>query len=471
MSNANVNTPAQEYTALQPKWARIEALLGGTDAMRAAGTTYLPKFATEDDPAYKRRLNASVLFGGFEQTIATMVGMPFAKPIGIGEDVPALLKTLIEDIDQCGSHLDVFAKERFRRGLAYGADHILVDMDASSPESGADDLLRRPRWVPISATQLIDARKETVVVGGKKVERYSHVRIRETVTEWDGYTEKRIDQIREIEPPVWRVWRAATNGGWAVHAEGDYGMPYVTLASFLASDRKGVFTAQPPLENLAHLNVTHWQSSSDQRNILTVSRFAILFLRDGPKESELAIGPTTVLRGDGEHADAKFVEHNGSAIEAGERDIDKLEKQMEAEGVRMLIRRPGNITATENAIDDAKDQSELESIAGVFKDTLELAMGFTAEWLNLGTDAGGSLTLNGKYHIVANAAVIKDAVLRLRELGDLSGEDAMLELQRANLLSGDLDVAGAIERAGEDVARTLLGMGGTGTRTQPPAQQ
>lgn len=469
MSNANVNTPAAEYAALQSKWARIDALLGGTDAMRAAGETYLPKFRAEDADGYRRRLNASVLFGAFEQTLSTMVGMPFAKPITLGEDVPAQIKSLAEDVDQSGNHLDVFAKERFRRGLAYGSDHILVDMDTASPESAADDLRRRPRWVPVSAQQLIDARKVLVQVGEKIAERYTHVRIRETVTEWDGYVEKRIEQVREIVPPVWRVWRASTGGGWAVHAEGDYGLPFVTMASFFAGDRKGVFTARSPLDNLAHLNVTHWQSSSDQRNILTVSRFAILFLRDGPKTGEMAIGPTTIINGEGEHADAKFVEPEGNAIQAGERDIDKLEKQMEAEGVRMLTRRPGNITATESAIDDAKDQSELESIAASLKDTLELAQGYSAEWLGLGNDAGGSLTLNGDYGIVSNADAIKDAVLRLRELGDLSGEDAMRELQKAKLLSGDLDIEGAIERAGEDVARTLMGMGGT--ITQVPAQK
>lgn len=456
---ANVNTPAAEHTALASKWARIDALLAGTDAMRAAGETYLPKFSKEDPDDYKRRLAASVLFGAFEQTVSTMVGMPFAKPITLGEDVPARLKALAEDIDQAGNHLDVFARERFRRGLAYGSDHILVDMDASAPGTAADDLTRRPRWIPVSASQLIDARK--TIIDGK--ERFTHVRIRETITEWDGYTERRIDQVREIVPPLWRVWRMVKDS-WTVHMEGAYESPYVTLAPFYAGVRTGTFTARPPLDNLAHLNVAHWQTSSDQRNILTVSRFAILFLRDCAEGKDISIGPNTLLRGSGEKADAKYVEHQGHAIEAGERDIDKLEKQMEAEGVRMLTRRPGNITATENAIDEAKDQSELETIAGGMKDCLEQAMLFTAEWL--GESQGGSLTLNGDYGIVANAAAIKDAVLKLREMGDLSAEDAMTELQKARLLSGDLDIADAVERASEDVARTL-GLGRT--QNTPPA--
>ncbi|MHB9879106.1 DUF4055 domain-containing protein [Pacificimonas sp. ICDLI1SI03] len=439
---------------MKPKWARIDALMGGTDAMRAAGETYLPRFKEEDPAQYDRRLASSVLFGGFEQTVTTMVGMPFSKPIALGEDVPQRLIDLAEDIDQAGTHLDVFARDRFREGLAKGAEHILVDMDGDQPETAADDLRRRPRWVPVTAEQLIDARYETI--DGRK--KFAHVRIRETVTEWNGFEEKRIEQIREITPPEWKIWRKSGES-WAVHAEGPYGMPYVTLAPFFAGPRKGDFTATPPLDNLAHINVCHWQSASDQRNILTVSRFAILFTKGVEAGTTLTIGPLSMISSDSKDADAKFIEHNGSAIEAGERDLDTLKREMESEGVRMLTRRPGNITATENAIDESKDQSELEAIARGFADTLEVALGYTAEWI--GEVQGGSVTLNGDYGVVANAQAIKEVVIELRKLGDLSAEDAMGELQRAKLLSDAIIPSEAVERAREEVQDVpLLGAQG-----------
>ncbi len=460
MQKADVNSPAGEYTASQLRWQRVNALLGGTDTMRAAGETFLPKFEKESKKSYERRLATSVLFGGFETTLSTMVGMPFAKPISVGEDVPARLRLLTEDIDQAGNRLEVFAKERFRGGLAKGSDHIFVDMDAATPETAADDLIRRPRWVPVSAEQLIDLR--TGMVEGR--ERPVHVRYRETVTEWEGYAEKRIDQVREITPAGWRVWRKGKTD-WEVFAEGPYGMPFVTLAPFLAGTRLGRFTARSPLENIAHLNVTHWQSASDQRNILTVSRFAMLFLKNAASK-DLEIGPFTAISGEGEHADAKFVEHQGHAIGAGERDLEKLERLMEAEGVRMLTRRPGTVTATENAIDEAKDQSELQSIAADFADVIELAAEYTARWY--GEASGGAFTLNGDYGYVGNAQAIKETVLELRRMGDLSAEDAMRELQRARLLSDSLDIEEAVERAGEDVARTL-GLGARQVPQDPPS--
>lgn len=463
----DVSTPAAEHTNRQEQWARARALLGGTKAMRAAGKMYLPMFEAEQEEQWRRRLGATVLHAGFAQNVKTMAGLPFAKPISFSDDaLPELVGTktaanirtggYIEDIDCKGNRIEVFAKRVFAEGLALGSSAILVDMPAEAPATARDDMARRPRWIHYRPEQIIDAR--TAEVGGK--ERFTHVRLIETRREVDGYEERFVEQIREIEPGLSRVWKKDRKGKWQIESQGPYDLDFVAFAPFFASADRGAFSAASPLENCQHLNIAHWQSSSDQRNILTFSRFAMLFVKGGGADA-LKLGPMTIISTDEEFGDAKILEPTGSAIEAGERDLQKLEEAMEAEGLKMLVRRPGNITATEMVIDESKDQSELEALAGDFSDCLSLAAGYTALWLGRDEAEGGTIRVSQDFGINANAAAIKDTVLKLRELGDIAAEDAFAELQRAGVLSDALNIEDALERAANEMARTLRAtMGG-----------
>lgn len=472
----DVSTPSAEHNNRQEQWARARALLGGTKTMRAAGKVYLPMFEAEQQDQWRRRLNVTVLHAGFAQNIKTMSGLPFAKPINFSDDaLPELIGTggawnvrtggYIEDIDCKGNRIEVFAKRVFAEGLALGSSGILVDMPADAPTTARDDMRRRPRWIHYRPEQIIDAR--TGEVGGK--ERFVHLRLLETRREVDGYQETFAEQIREIEPGLSRVWRKDSAGKWQVVSEGGYDLDFVAFAPFLAGQDRGIFSAGSPLENCQHLNIAHWQSSSDQRNILTFSRFAMLFVKGGGADG-IKLGPMTVLSTDEEFGDAKILEPTGSAIQAGERDLEKLEAAMEAEGLKMLVRRPGNVTATEMVIDESKDQSELEALAVDFSDCLSLAAGYTALWLGRSEEEGGTVRVSQDFGVNANAAAIKDTVLKLRELGDLAAEDALEELQRAGLLSDALNIDEALERAANEMARTLQAtMGGAGGAERPNA--
>ena len=56
-----VDTENIAYKEMRTKWDLIRDLMGGTTAMRAAGTKWLPKEPLEDDKDYKVRLDRSFL--------------------------------------------------------------------------------------------------------------------------------------------------------------------------------------------------------------------------------------------------------------------------------------------------------------------------------------------------------------------------------------------------------------------------
>jgi hypothetical protein len=63
------------------------------------------------------------------------------------------------------------------------------------------------------------------------------------------------------------------------------------------------------------------------------------------------------------NAKLEYVEHTGAAIDAGDKDLTKLEMQMQAMGLQLLIDDTKGQSATGEIRDDAKENSPLAMMA------------------------------------------------------------------------------------------------------------
>lgn len=118
--------------SMWPQWSMIECLRMGTPAMRNAGTAYLPQWPMEDADSYRFRVETSFLFNGFEQTVESLSGRPFAEPIKINDNVPTSIASQLDDVDMEGRNLHAFARDVFRTGVAKGHSFILVDFPTTT---------------------------------------------------------------------------------------------------------------------------------------------------------------------------------------------------------------------------------------------------------------------------------------------------------------------------------------------------
>lgn len=435
-------------------------LMGGTRAMRNAGTRYLFREAAETQAAYNNRLHRATLFNAFRKTVTDMTGRVFAKPIILEKDMPAELVAYSENIDLAGRHLNVFARDVFLDGLQTGGGFILVDAPPALtrpdglPATLADYQAAgwRPYFVYIPMEDLIGWKSTTV--GG--AETLVQVRIRECVTEPDGdYAEKEVEQIRVLEPGIWRTYRRAEDSRdvWVLYEEGTTSLPKITLAPVYLN-RTGFMTFSPPLQDLADLAVAHWQSQSDQRNILHVARVPILFGAGMEAETILEIGASSMVRNSSPDAKLSYVEHSGAAIGAGDRDLKNIEFQMQVAGLQLLVPNPGQ-TATGEIRDDVKENSSLAMMAAGLKDALEQAFGYMAEFMGLDEDAGGSLIVNTDYGISGRSADIQyltQAVIA----GKLDDQTYLEELKRRGAIGDSADVEVILSRV-ESAAPELNG--------------
>ncbi len=473
---ATVATPSSAYQRMYPRWRMIDVLLGGTEAMRAAGEEFLPQYDNESNKNYQSRLQRATLLNMTEQTLDTLAGKPFREAIVLDEDVPTQIEDLAEDVDMQGNNLQAFARSWFREAWAKGFSHVLVEhptpeakTDAEGeqrPRTLADDRAEglRPYWVHVKPECLIAA--YSMVVNGREV--LTHVRIRETTVERVGWDEVEVTRVRVLEPGRWELWAPDEKGEeWHVEDEGTTALGYVPLVTFYAGKRTGLMECKPPLTDLAHLNVAHWQSSSDQRNVLTVSRFPILAASGVPADQKVNIGPNNFLTTEAPEGKWYYVEHTGAAIAAGQTDLSSLEDQMATYGAEYMRKKPGDETATGRALDAAESSSYLAATVRDFQDCIELAMQYTADWLGL--EEGGSARVNTDVDLSEADAAELDALLKMRAQRDISRKTLLDEMQKRAVLSDDFDEEADAELLAEESANTLGDMfgGGNGTGGQP----
>ena len=128
-----------------------------------------------------------------------------------------------------------------------------------------------------------------------------------------------------------------------MHEEGTTSLSKITLVPVYLN-RTGFMQGEPPLEDLADLNLAHWRRSSDLENILHVAGVPILFgvgfsIENGDK---LVIGASTMARASDPNAKLSYVEHSGKGIGAMREGLKDLEFQMQVQGLELLIPRPGS---------------------------------------------------------------------------------------------------------------------------------
>lgn len=402
----------------------VLALWGGTRSMRGAGKKYLPQEPGEETEAYNNRKARTTLTNVFKKTINTFAGRIFEDRVTL-EDADDFTE-FEENVDLESRDFHRFAYDLTRLSLRDGLRFILVDAPvADGVKTKADEHKAgiRPYFIEVDRRQVLGWK--TAVSEGKRL--FTQFRMTEQVEEGgDEFSTETIEQIRVIEPNQVRLYRQDKNKVWFLHETIITSIDFVPVVPVF-SDRHGFMDAQPPLLDIAWLNIEHWQKSSDQSNILHVARVPILhwagykpsFNEEG-KETELIVGPNTLAKSANEAARLEYVEHTGAAIGAGRQDLIDIEDRMVALGGEFTTpQNSGTITATEKAINESGDISELSAFAQNLKDSLTVAMVMVGKMM--GTEFTGTVNIPTDLGIMHDSVNIPELV-KLRALGDVSRE-------------------------------------------------
>ena len=116
-----VSLPTAAWAAAEDQQRLLRTLRGGQRAIWAAGQEYLPPYQGEDLSSpwgYPARLRRSTLYNATARAVTQVVGKVFARPIGIGADVPDALRAWCEDVDLRGTHFHEFLRRELDAHIA-----------------------------------------------------------------------------------------------------------------------------------------------------------------------------------------------------------------------------------------------------------------------------------------------------------------------------------------------------------------
>jgi hypothetical protein len=374
-------------------YIKVNTVVGGTEAMRAAANAYLPQGERETDTNYKNRLNSSVMVPYYREALDNTTAAGMKKPLIV--TAPTKVSALLDNVDGVGSSLDQFATERFWNGLHFGATYVAVEFPkvevAPNNLAEARAIKAQPYLVPIQSPQVLAAHSK--YENGQ--ERLTHFRwlsvsiepsedfMSESVVE----TVKAYTQVDRDGEVLFQEWRKDQSDEWVMTQDqlmaGVMEIP-VRCSYFW---RTGFYVGKPVFNDLADLNIVHWQSTSEQRFILSTARIPFLHIAgdnlvirsqdtDGKTvERVFEISPHQVAMTP-KDTDIKWVEHGGAAIQAGADDLKYLEEKMKELSRVLLTEKSGDITATAAAINSAEAQTTLKSMVTSFTQDIE-------QWLKM----------------------------------------------------------------------------------------
>jgi len=458
-SASGIDSVSDAMRAMLASWELIEALRGGTSGMRRQAQKYLPQEPGEQDAAYGNRLARSFLFPAYTDTIGHLSSKPFGRSVKLDAESPAVMHEWSDDVDLEGTSLTDFAKVVLDDALHHGLTHALVEFPTVTRDlsrSAERSMGLRPYWVHVPATAIIAWRSRRW--NGREI--LTHLRIWESASVRSGeFGETSVLRIRVFDRALpgersdsrgrrlpndagtttWRLFEKDAAGKWLEIDSGTLSINEIPLRT-LYTKRAAFMVGASALNDLAWKNLEHWQSASDQKHILHVARVPILFgsgisaedLKDADG-NPVKIGPNQLITVRDANAKLVFVEHGGKAIEAGRNDLRDLLEDMMRLGMRPLVERTGDATATEAAIGHAESVSELKAWVRSEETFLGQLFDLGARWISL--EGGASVDIFDDFGVALGSGKDLDTLDKARERGDLSRSTWWREAVRRGLLS------------------------------------
>jgi len=426
-----------EVIGMMPDWSVMAAVTRGTNYIRDLSETYLPQEPREDDDAYQTRVDRSVLSPYTSRLIETAAGAILRKPIHIEGD--AYWLELSENIDGLGSNINEYARRALVSSLTYGHSAILVDYPAASEARNLAEeraMGRRPYFVHVDAPQIWGWRKES------GTNRLLQVRIHDyDVRPLNEFGEEQVEEMRVIYPGRYDLY---TLGQEIVEftATGGYSLDEIPLVP-IYSNRRGLLVSQPPLLDIANLNITHYQRQADLIHALHIAAMPTLVLEgwdDTTGSATMGVNYAIAMQPGNK---AYYVQADATSFDAQMAELQSLEQQMSTLGVTKLF---GQKFVAESAeakrIDQAQSNSVLSIISQELESALNQAFSFAAQYVGMEPP---EITIDRDFDYYRLIGQDVSVLAQLNQMGKISDTMLLEILRRGEILPDNVNIEDELE--------------------------
>lgn len=446
---AGVKTTHRDYDRLSARWKRCRDAIAGQDAMHAAGETYLPKLKDEEPKDYDARRKRSDFFNASWRTIDALSGMAFRKAPTV--DVPAAIEAYLEDVSLAGQPMLSLAKDAVEEVLSLGRVGILVD-HPPQPENVTA--------LTVAAAQQLGLRPTLQLYPAESIRnwKFAHVNnawvlsmvvLGETAAvPEDEFSEKAEDRYRVLDLDTAGQYRQRlfkVENEKDIQIGGDIyplmnGRPLDRIPFLIVgATGRGDLIDEPPLIDLIDKNIAHYQVNSDYRHGLHFTGLPTPVVSGYSPENEgekFYIGSQAAWVFPDHNAKATFLEFSGQGLDAIEKALDRMERQMALLGARMIAdegKQAETLGATQ--IKRAGENSVLSKIVGGVSEALEWALSVFAEWAGQKGDV--AYQISREFLPAMMDAQTLNAVFAGVQSGNISKQEAFTLLQRGDVIDGE----------------------------------
>lgn len=467
-------------------WDKVDAILDGLEGMKDRGKTFMPMFGEETADEYAFRREYCKFTNVYRDIVEGLASKPFEQAVQLIDDqtdatkdsapgtgIPQAIVDFQWDVDGSGNNLSVFAAQTFFNGINYAIDWIMVDHAPLNPAirsiKDAKDAGLRPYWTHVLGRNILDV--QSAVIGGDEV--LTYVKIHEPGEP---------DHIREfIRHPrdgdtghwvEWRLWKKVDQKYTPVGA-GQITIGVIPMVPFVTGRRDGRrWRFDPPMRAAAELQINLFRQESALEWTCVLTAYPMLAAngisppmgQDGKPNTKMVVGPNRTLWSapsveTGRSGHWEYVQPGSETLKFLQDRIDKTIQDLRELGRQPLTASSSNITVITAAVAAGKAKSAVKAWAHMLKDTIENALAMTAMWL--GIDYDPTVHVYAEFDDWMEGEDL-NALLTMRETGDLTRETLFEEMQRRGVLSSNFTPAREEKRALAEIPREGPDMDTTG---------
>ena len=238
----------------------------------------------------------------------------------------------------------------------------------------------KPYFVSVRPWDIIGWRQDVREDAGQ----LQQVRIREVASVPSGrFGQEYKNRVRVLEKNKWELYQAEGergNSNWQLIQNGTFSVSEIPLVTVYANKQSLLFSL-PPFEEIAQLNLTHYQRHADLIQCLHVAAQPILALKgwdDSADPVGLSVNNALVLPPEG---DAMFVEPASSAFDAQRAELEALVDEMSSLGIAILTKQKNGVeSGLAKALDRTDSNAILSVVSKDLEQTLQHAIDLAAEY-------------------------------------------------------------------------------------------
>ncbi|MGA0132713.1 MAG: DUF4055 domain-containing protein, partial [Ilumatobacteraceae bacterium] len=302
---------------------------------------------------------------------------------------------------------------------------------------------RRPYFVHIDAPQIWGWRQASTMPGSP----LTQIRIHEYTTRpLNEFGEEQIEQMRVIYPGRYDLY---TLGQDVVEftATGGYSLDQIPLVP-IYSNRRGMLRSQPPLLDIANLNITHYQRQADLIHALHIAAMPTLVLEgwdDTTGAATMGVNYAIAMQPGNK---AYYVQADATSFDAQMAELQSLEQQMSTLGVTKLF---GQKFVAESAeakrIDQAQSNSVLSIISQELESALQQAFAFAGQYIGIEPP---EITIDRDFDYYRLIGQDVSVLAQLNQMGKISDQMLLEVLRRGEILPDNINIEDELEASTEN---------------------